>query len=252
MNWSHIVLEVLGTCTLILLGCGVNAGSSLNTSKSKGAGWIAIAWGWGLAVFAGVLVAAKSGGHLNPAVTVGMIVAGKPIGGVDPSAAAYYGEAAGYIVAQFAGAILGAALAWLAFKKQFDAETDQGTILGVFSTGPAVKSNAWNVVTEIIATFVLVYVVLISGYQGNASNLGWLNAFGVALLIVAIGLSLGGPTGYAINPARDLGPRIWHAIMPQSNKGDSNWGYAWVPVVAPILGAIVAAALFLVTKNVYA
>jgi glycerol uptake facilitator protein len=235
------------------MGCGVNAGASLNKSKSKGAGWLTVNWGWGIAVFSGVLVAAKSGGHLNPAVTVGMLVAQKDIGGVAASAGgAYYGEAVGYIVAQFIGAFIGAALVWLAYKKQFDENQDNGVRLGVFSTGPEVRSTGWNLVTEAIGTFVLVFVVLISGYQGNASNLGWLNALGVAILIVGIGASLGGPTGYAINPARDLGPRLWHAVMPCPGKDGNNWGYSWIPVVGPILGAIVAALVFIVTKSVYA
>jgi glycerol uptake facilitator protein len=156
-----------------------------------------------------------------------------------------------YIGAQFLGAFIGAFLCWLTYKKQFDIDQPEGTKLGTFSTGPAERSYAWNLVTEIIATFVLVFVILISGYQNaSAGGMGWLNALGVALLIVAIGASLGGPTGYAINPARDLGPRIWHAIMPSPNKGGSDWAYAWVPVVGPIVGGLLGGLAYLAVHQV--
>jgi glycerol uptake facilitator protein len=232
--------EVLGTAMLLLMGAGVCCAVSFNKSKAQGSGWIVICFGWGLAVFAGVLVAFKSGGHLNPAVTLGLIAAGNTLlKGTNNALAAVV-----YIAAQFLGAFIGAALAWLAYKKQFDEDQPEGSKLGVFSTGPAIKSYGWNVVTEAIGTFVLVFVVLVSGYQGNSGDLGWLNALGVALLIVGIGCSLGGPTGYAINPARDLGPRLWHAVMPAPNKGSSDWGYSWVPVVGPIVGGVVAGLLY--------
>jgi glycerol uptake facilitator protein len=235
------VPEVLGTMMLILLGCGVNMGTSLAKSKAKGAGWLTVNWGWGIAVLAGVFVAWSSGGHLNPAVTIG-----KAIGylfddkvtlapGVPVSALAIVI----YICAEFLGAILGAILAWLAYKQLMDDEPDAGTKLGVFATGPAMRSYGWNVVTEVLGTFVLVYWVFLSGYTDSS-----IGPLGVALIIVGIGASLGGPTGYAINPARDLGPRIAHAILPIQGKGDSDWGYAWVPVVGPILGAALAAVVY--------
>jgi len=222
----------------------VVANNIFNGTKGKNTGFLMVNWGWGIAVFAGVLVAFKSGGHLNPAVTIGLLIAGKMPG-------ATFGTIATYIGAQFLGAFVGAALCWLTYKVQFDMEQPEGYKLGVFSTGPAERSYAWNLITEIIATFVLVFVVLIVGYQGAAGNMGWLNALGVAILIVGIGASLGGPTGYAINPARDLGPRIWHAIMPVKDKGSSDWGYSWVPVVGPIIGGVVAALLFLAIGPVF-
>ncbi len=210
-------------------------------------------FGWGLAVFSGVLVAFQTGGHLNPAVTLG--VAFSKIGtdnpcfvgsGADCAVPVTAGTICLYILAQLVGAIVGAILAYLVFFKQFNMEQPEGSKLGSFATGPEVDSKGWNLVTEIIATFVLVFIVLISGYQGNSGDLGWLNALGVALLIVAIGVSLGGPTGYAINPARDLGPRIAFAILPmKGGKGSANWGYAWVPIVGPIIGGIIAGALYM-------
>ena len=197
--------EFLGTMFLILLGVGVVATNLLTKSKGKGGGWLLINFGWGLAVFVGVYVAYKTGGHLNPAVTFGMIAAGKAefMPGIPINAA----TTCTYVVAQFLGAIVGAILAWAAFKQHYDEHEDQGEILGTFATGPAIRSYGWNLVTETIATFVLVAWVLLSGY--TQSGLGPL---GVAMVIVSIGASLGGPTGYAINPARDLRPRIAHAI----------------------------------------
>jgi len=176
-------------------------------------------------------------------VTLGKVVAyaGDNTITLGPDIPVTFGNVVIYIVAQFVGAFVGAALCWLVFKKQFDIEQPAGTKLGVFSTGPTIRSYGWNCVTEAIATFVLVFVVLISGYQGASVNMGWLNALGVAFLIVSIGASLGGPTGYAINPARDLGPRLWHAVMPVKDKGSSDWGYAWVPVVGPIIGGVLGA-----------
>jgi glycerol uptake facilitator protein len=203
-------------------------------------------------------VAFQTGGHLNPAVTLG--IAASKVGESSPcfiasEAGCVIPVTAGvitfYILAQMAGAFVGAGLAWLTYKKQFDIEQPEGAKLGVFSTGPASRSYGWNLVTEIIATFVLVFVVLISGYQnGSAGGLGWLNALGVAFLIVAIGASLGGPTGYAINPARDLGPRLWHAVMPSKGKGDSDWSYSWVPVLGPITGGVLAGLTFLAISGI--
>ena len=229
--------EFLGTMFLILLGVGVVATNLLTKSKGKGGGWLLINFGWGLAVFVGVYVAYKTGGHLNPAVTFGMIAAGKAefMPGIPINAA----TTCTYVVAQFLGAIVGAILAWAAFKQHYDEHEDQGEILGTFATGPAIRSYGWNLVTETIATFVLVAWVLLSGY--TQSGLGPL---GVAMVIVSIGASLGGPTGYAINPARDLGPRIAHAILPIKGKGGSDWGYSWVPVVGPIIGAVVGTVLY--------
>ena len=229
--------EFLGTMFLILLGVGVVATNLLTKSKGKGGGWLLINFGWGLAVFVGVYVAYKTGGHLNPAVTFGMIAAGKAefMPGIPINAA----TTCTYVVAQFLGAIVGAILAWAAFKQHYDEHEDQGEILGTFATGPAIRSYGWNLVTETIATFVLVAWVLLSGY--TQSGLGPL---GVAMVIVSIGASLGGPTGYAINPARDLGPRIAHAILPIKGKGGSDWGYSWVPVVGPMIGGILAGLIF--------
>ena len=229
--------EFLGTMFLILLGVGVVATNLLTKSKGKGGGWLLINFGWGLAVFVGVYVAYKTGGHLNPAVTFGMIAAGKAefMPGIPINAA----TTCTYVVAQFLGAIVGAILAWAAFKQHYDEHEDQGEILGTFATGPAIRSYGWNLVTETIATFVLVTWVLLSGY--TQSGLGPL---GVAMVIVSIGASLGGPTGYAINPARDLGPRIAHAILPIKGKGGSDWGYSWVPVVGPMIGGILAGLIF--------
>ena len=217
--------EVLGTATLLLLGCGVVANAVLPKTKGNGGGFLMINFGWGLAVFAGVYVAYKSGAHLNPAVTVGLIASG-----VDFTV----GEVLTYLSAQMLGAFTGAALAWAAYKKHFDdPEADQEAMLAVFSTGPAIRSAPWNVVTEVLGTFVLVYVIVAFG--STPTQLGPL---AVALLVVGIGASLGGPTGYAINPARDLGPRIAHALLPIPNKGSSDWGYSWVPVVGPLIGGM--------------
>jgi len=225
---------------LLLLGGGVVANTALTKSKGNGTGFLFVNWGWGLAVFAGVLVAYKSGGHLNPAVTLGVMASGAKefVPGVPVDAASI----ATYIGAQFIGAFIGAVLCWLTYKQHFDEEPDAATKLGVFSTGPAIRNYAWNLVTEIIGTFVLVFVVLAAGHQ-KSTDLGWLSALGVALLIVGIGASLGGPTGYAINPARDLGPRIAHFVLPIKGKGGSDWAYSWVPVVGPIIGGVLAGLL---------
>ncbi|MDR2973725.1 MAG: aquaporin family protein [Propionibacteriaceae bacterium] len=240
--------EFMGTAMLILLGAGVCASNGFNKSKAKGAGWLTVNFGWGLAVFSGVLVAFQTGGHLNPAVTIGVAVS--KAGTADPCFVGSGPECAVpitaatisiYILAQLIGAIFGAVLCYLAFFKQYNIEQPEGSKLGSFATGPEIAAAPWNVVSEAMGTFVLVFVVLISGYQGNSGDLGWLNALGVAFLIIAIGNSLGGPTGYAINPARDLGPRIAYALLPmKGGKGSANWGYAWVPVLGPILGGVVA------------
>jgi len=219
---------------LLLLGAGVVANTALTKSKGNGTGFLFVNFGWGLAVFAGVLVSQKSGAHLNPAVTLGL--AAKQIAGGE---AVDWGKVGVYLAAQLVGAFLGAVLAWMAYKQHFDEEPDAATKLGVFSTGPAIRSYGWNLVTEAIGTFVLVFVIIAAG-SVKSVDLGWLSALGVGLLVVGIGASLGGPTGYAINPARDLGPRIAHAVLPIKGKGDSDWGYSWVPVVGPIIGGVIA------------
>jgi glycerol uptake facilitator protein len=226
--------EVLGTATLLLLGCGVVANAVLPKTTGFGGGFLMINFGWGIGVFAGVYVAVDSGAHINPAVTVGLLASGTDLG---------IGEVLVYLAGQMVGAFLGAVLAWAAYKKHFDdPEAEPDAKLGVFSTGPGISAPVWNVVTEVIGTFVLVYVIIAFG--STPTQLGPL---AVALLVVGIGASLGGPTGYAINPARDLGPRIAHALLPIPGKGSSNWGYAWVPVVGPLiggaLGGIAAAAV---------
>lgn len=238
--------EVVGSAMLLLLGGGVVANAILKKTKGNGFGFGFINWGWGLAVFAGVLVSYKSGGHLNPAVTFGILASGSDTyaAGVPITAA----STAVYLVAELIGAMIGAFIVWLTYKDHFDAEEDPGKKLGVFATGPEIRNPIWNMITEVVGTFVLVFVILGAGKfsnQGEAApaNLGWLGALGVGLLVLAIGLSLGGPTGYAINPTRDLGPRIMHAILPIKGKGGSDWGYAWVPIVGPIVGGVLAGLL---------
>ncbi|BDZ47317.1 glycerol transporter [Naasia aerilata] len=237
--------EVVGTAMLLLLGAGVVANVILTKNKGFGGGWLLINFGWGLAVFAGVTVSYASGAHLNPAVTLGLAAAGK-IDSDNPFLTVIV-----YIVAQLIGAFIGAVLAWLAYKNHFDEEPDPAAKLGVFSTGPAIRSYAWNLITEIIGTFVLVFVVIGFGKGGDPdtntpAGLAALGALPVAFLVVAIGASLGGPTGYAINPARDLGPRIAHALLPIRGKGSSDWSYSWVPIVGPIIGGVLAGWLSLV------
>jgi glycerol uptake facilitator protein len=230
--WS----EVLGTGLLILLGAGVVANVILPKNKGFGPDWLLINFGWGLAVFIGVYAAYRSGAHLNPAVTIGLWAADLPfadndvVGTIEPNLP----NALVYFAGEFLGAILGAVLAYLAYKRHFDQDADPGTKLAVFSTGPAVRSYGWNLVTEIIATFVLVFWVVIQGETPTQ-----IGPLGVALVVVAIGASLGGPTGYAINPARDLGPRIAHALLPIRGKGSSDWSYSWVPVLGPVLGGLI-------------
>ena len=242
--WDVFASEFFGTTMLLLLGAGVVATNLFPKSKGRGGGWLMINWGWGLAVFVAVYAAWKTGGHLNPAVTVAKVVAywfdpevtlnGAAVGSAT-AVDVTFGNVLVYLAAQFLGAFVGAVLAYLAFKKQFDQDCDPALKLGVFSTGPEVRSYGWNLATEAIATAVLIVFVMVAG--GTPSAVGPL---AVALVIVGIGASLGGPTGYAINPARDLGPRIAHAVLPIKGKGGSDWGYAWVPVVGPIIGAVVA------------
>ncbi|GAA2021507.1 MIP/aquaporin family protein [Pseudokineococcus marinus] len=228
--------EVLGTATLTLLGCGVVANALLAKTKGFAGGPLFINFGWGLAVFAGVYVAYASGAHLNPAVTVGLLVSGNDYApGVSPDLV----NTLVYFAAEMVGGALGAVVVYLAYKKHFDATEDGALKLAVFSTGPEIRRYGWNVVTEVIGTFVLVFVILLFG--NTPAQIGPL---AVALLVVGIGASLGGPTGYAINPARDLGPRIAHALLPIRGKGSSDWAYAWVPVVGPVLGGILAGLVY--------
>ncbi|MFC8923883.1 MIP/aquaporin family protein [Cellulosimicrobium sp. NPDC057127] len=228
--------EFLGTMFLLLGGAGVVANVILPRNKGFDGGWLLINFGWGLAVFAGVFVAYKTGAHINPAVTFGIWASGAEefAPGIPVTAANGFF----YITAQMAGAAIGALLAFLAYKKHFDEEAPAATKLGVFSTGPEIRSYGWNLVTEILGTFVLVFVVLMFGNTPNE-----LGPLAVALLVVGIGASLGGPTGYAINPARDLGPRIAHALLPIKGKGSSDWSYSWVPVLGPIIGGVLAGLL---------
>ena len=227
------ISEVIGTGLLLLLGCGVVANAILPRTKGFNGGWLLINCGWGLAVFAGVFAAYRSGAHINPAVTLGLLVNGRAeyAAGVPVSLT----STLVYIAGQMLGAFLGAVLAWVAYKQHFDEIADPGVKLGVFSTGPAIRSYSWNFATEVIGTFVLVFIVLNFGSTPNE-----LGPLAVALLVVGIGASLGGPTGYAINPARDLGPRIAHALLPIPGTGTSDWGYAWVPVAGPIVGGMLA------------
>jgi len=251
-NADIILGEVVGTAVLILLGAGVCAAVTLKKSKAQNAGWLAIAFGWGFAVLtAAYLSAGVSGAHLNPAVTLGLAVEG----------ATPWDQVPVYIASQLVGAILGATLAWAAYYGQFQAhmadlgnqpepaegsedDAKGGPVLGIFSTGPEVRNTAQNLVTEIIATFVLVIAILTQGLNAEGTGLGTLGVLITALVVVSIGLSLGGPTGYAINPARDLGPRIAHALLPIKNKGRSDWGYAWIPVVGPLVGGGLAGLLY--------
>ncbi|MDQ0784295.1 MIP/aquaporin family protein [Chryseobacterium sp. W4I1] len=233
--------ELIGTMLLILLGNGVVANVVLKDTKGNNSGWIVITTAWALAVFVGVTVAGPaSGAHLNPAVTLGLAVAGKFSWDLVPT----------YIAAQMLGGMLGAFLVWLFNKDHFAITEDEGAKLACFSTGPAIRNTFSNLISEIIGTFVLVFVIFHFSDPSISLNadptakvgLGSVGALPVTLLVWAIGLSLGGTTGYAINPARDLAPRIMHAILPV--KGSSDWGYAWIPVAGPILGAVVAAVLF--------
>ncbi|BBC96985.1 MIP/aquaporin family protein [Streptomyces griseofuscus] len=259
MSSSDIFIgETLGTAILILLGGGVCAAVTLKASKARNAGWVAIAFGWGFAVMTAVYISAPlSGAHLNPAVTVALAIKNS-----DWSNVPYY------LGGQLLGAMIGAVLVWLAYYGQFHAhltdkeivggpgaqatsakaveaqEQGAGPVLGIFSTGPEIRNVVQNLVTEIIGTIVLILAVLTQGLNNNGDGLGALGGLITAFVVVAIGLSLGGPTGYAINPARDLGPRIVHALLPLPNKGGSDWSYAWIPVVGPLIGAAIAAGIY--------
>jgi glycerol uptake facilitator protein len=224
-DMSPYLAEFLGTALLILLGCGTNANGSLKkTYGSGGWGWIVTTTGWAVAVFIPAMIFhSASGAHFNPALTIGLAAAGKFNWALVP----------GYAGAQLAGGIVGGILVWIHFKTHFD-ESEPGSQLGVFSTGPAIPNTTFNLISEIIGTFVLVFTLSVP----NGSQFGGFFTYAV---ILSIGIALGGTTGYAINPARDLGPRIAHAIVPIKGKGGSNWGYAWIPVIGPIIGGIIGA-----------
>jgi len=230
--------ELIGTALIIIFGEGVVANVVLEKTKGGNSGWIVITFGWAMGVFCGVFVAAPySGAHLNPAVTLGLLAVGKFPASQVPA----------YIAAQMLGAMLGAILVWIAYRKHFEATTDSNAMLAIFCTAPNIRSFPDNLATEIIGTFVLVFGVL---YLAKPEvGLGALDALPVSLVVFGIGLSLGGPTGYAINPARDLGPRIIHAILPIPGKRDSDWRYSWVPVAGPIAGCLLAAAVFYFTNR---
>jgi glycerol uptake facilitator protein len=223
--------EVIGTALLILLGNGVVAGVLLNHSKAQNAGWIVITFGWGMAVMVAVFAVGQfSGAHLNPAVTLGLAVEGTTD----------WGDVPEYLAGEFVGAFIGATLVWAAYLDHWRETEDPGLKLACFSTAPAIRNPVANIITEVIGTFVLVFGVL-AFFADKATAATGLGGLLVGLLVFSIGMSLGGPTGYAINPARDLGPRIMHAILPIPGKGTSDWSYAWIPVVAPLAGGILAA-----------
>ncbi|WP_055553375.1 MIP/aquaporin family protein [Streptomyces sp. NBRC 110028] len=259
MSSSDIFIgETIGTAVLTLLGCGVVAGVLLKRSKAFDAGWLAITFGWGFAVLMGAYISAPlSGAHLNPAVTLGLAIEG----------GTKWSDVPVYFLGQITGAMIGAVLMWIAYVGHFRAHltdreivggpgaqdtkaadaaqaTGAGPVLGIFSTGPEIRNTAQNLATEIIATTVLVLAILTQGLNGEGKGLGVIGVLVTSLVVVGIGLSLGGPTGYAINPVRDLGPRIVHALLPLPNKGGSDWGYAWIPVVGPLLGGALAGGIY--------
>lgn len=231
---SPFIAEVVGTGLLIVLGDGVVANVVLSKTKGNNSGWIVITLGWAMAVFVAVYtVATFSGAHLNPAVTIALAIVEK----------FEWANVPAYIAAQFIGAMLGAFIVWITYRQHFNETTEPANQLAVFCTGPAIRNSFNNLITELIGTFVLVFGVL--HIVSPSNSLGALDALPVALLVLGIGLSLGGPTGYAINPARDLGPRIMHAILPIKGKGRSDWSYCWIPVIGPMLGALLAAYCFI-------
>ena len=231
--------EIIGTALIITFGNGVVANVVLAKTKGHNSGWIVISFGWAIAVFIGVYAsAAASGAHLNPAVTISLAAIGDfP-----------WKEVPVYIAAQIAGAAIGQVFVWLNYKQHFDATEDAAAQLACFSTGPAIRNFPHNLLTEITATFIFILAILF--ITKPEMKLGALDALPVAFLVLGIGLSLGGPTGYAINPARDLGPRIIHSLLPIKGKGSSDWSYAWVPIVGPIVGGLLAALFFQFLKSI--
>ncbi len=235
---NEFFAEFFGTAMILVFGSGVVANVLLNNTKGNNSGWIVITFGWAIGVFTGVLISAPiSGAHLNPAVTLALVLAGKFSAAKMPL----------YITAQLLGAMFGSGLAWVAYKKHFDATEDADLKLAVFCTAPNIRSYFYNVMTEVIGTFVLALAVL---YMAQPEvGLGALNALPVALVVLGIGIALGGPTGYAINPARDLGPRILHFLLPIPSKRDSDWAYSWVPVIGPMIGAAMAAGIYMIFES---
>ena len=242
---TEFTAELIGTMFLILLGNGVVANVILKGTKGHNSGWMVITTGWALAVFVGVVIAAPySGAHLNPAVTIALAIVGKFA----------WSKVALYVMAQILGALFGASLVWLVYRDHFNSTADPDTQLAVFSTGPAIKNTRFNLLSEIVGTFVLVFVVFYFtnpelGPDKTPMGLGSLGALPVAFLVWSIGLSLGGTTGYAINPARDFGPRIAHSLLPIKEKGSSNWRYAWIPIAGPFIGAAIAALVYLLLRG---
>ncbi len=242
---SEFAAELIGTMFLILLGNGVVANVILKGTKGNGGGWMVITTGWALAVFVGVVVAGPySGAHLNPAITIGLAIAGKFA----------WAKVLSFILAQVIGAMIGSFLVYIVYIDHFNATEQAGTQLAVFSTSPAIRNLFFNFMSEVVGTFVLMFVVfyftnpeIITGK--TPIGLGSLGALPVAFLVWAIGLSLGGTTGYAINPARDFGPRIVHALLPLKHKGSSEWKYAWVPIIGPFVGAAIAAAFYIILNS---
>lgn len=240
---NEITAEFIGTMILILLGNGVVANVVLNGTKGHNSGWMVITTAWGLAVFVGVVIAAPfSGAHLNPCVTLALAITHKFVWAKVPY----------YVGAQLAGAMAGQTLVWLFYKEHYAITEDQDAKRATFCTSPAIRNTNSNLISEIIGTFVLIFVIFYftDAHVGKNTpiGLGSLGAIPVAFLVWVIGLALGGTTGYAINPVRDLGPRIMHAILPVSKKGSSDWGYAWIPIVGPVIGASLAALAYLWLK----
>eukprot|EP01133_Synstelium_polycarpum_P004672 gene4672-5458_t len=237
---TPFLAEFIGTALLILLGDGVVANVVLNETKGNNSGWMVITTAWALAVFVGVTVAGPvSGAHLNPAVTLGLALTGQFA----------WSKVLAYILAQLLGAAMGAFLVWLMYRDHFNRNNSSAAILAVFSTGPAIRNYSSNLISEVIGTFVLVFTVFyISGAEiiptKTPIGLGTVGAIPVAFLVWVIGLSLGGTTGYAINPVRDLGPRIMHALLPIKGKGSSDWAYSWIPIIGPLAGAALAALVY--------
>jgi len=235
---EKFLAEVLGTGALVLLGDGVVAGVLLARSKAQNSGWMVITAGWGFAVMVGVLIAGPiSGAHLNPAVTLGLAING----------ATPWSEVPVYWAGEFLGAFIGAVIVYLHYMPHWPVTEDADLKLAVYCTGPAIRNTVWNLVSEIIGTFVLMYVILAFGAGSNKAGLAALGPLPVAFLVLVIGLSLGGTTGYAINPARDLSPRVAHFLLPIPGKRDSDWGYSWIPVVGPLIGGALAAFVYTLT-----
>ncbi len=225
--------EIVGTAILIILGDGVVANVLLNKTNGFNSGWIVITTGWAMAVFTGVFISApSSGAHLNPAVTIALAIAGKFSWSLVPE----------YILGQMLGAMIGAFIVWIAYKQHFDATENAANKLAVFCTGPAIRNPFYNLITEIVGT--LVFAIAVLHIVSHTDSLGSISALPVAFVVFGVGLSLGGPTGYAINPARDLGPRLMHAILPIKGKGTSDWQHSWIPVIGPIIGGVIAALFF--------